>query len=262
MTTHYLQADGVDGFRCDYSTGIPQEFWQGMRAALKKVNPELFLLSENDDARLTSLFDATYDQHLYQDLVPAVLGNNPHRLMVDASTNYANNGPYLLQTRFYENHDHDRAAAPFRNLPPDALKAASTYLLTTDGIPFIENGQEVGITHTISLFEPDPIQWQIGDKALRDHFRHMLNIRNASPALQHGDIVDVGTLTPGVAAFVRRTAEQQVLVVISFAKADVHATLPPSLARHRGSDMSSGSPLDLSAGVDMTPWSWRIIELR
>jgi glycosidase len=262
MTTHYMQADGIDGFRCDYSTGVPLAFWQGWRTALKKVNPDVFLLSENDDAQLTKAFDATYDQHLYQDIIPAVRTNNPHRLMIDPATNYANNGPYLLQTRFYENHDHDRVAAPFQSLPPEALEAASTYLLITDGIPFIENGQEVGITHTISLFEPDPIQWQLGNQKLRDHFKGILAIRNANPALQHGDIVDVGTIVPGVAAFVRRTAGQQVLVVISFAKANVHATLDPSLARHMGKDLTTGGTVDLSRGLDMTPWSWRIVELK
>jgi glycosidase len=153
-------------------------------------------------------------------------------------------------------------AAPFQSLPPEALQAASTYLLTTDGIPFIENGQEVGITHTISLFEPDPIQWQLGNQQLRNHFKSILAIRNANPALQHGDIVDVGTIVPGVAAFMRRTAGQQVLVVISFAKANVRATLDPSLARHMGKDLTNGSTIDLSKGLDMTPWSWRIIELK
>jgi glycosidase len=262
MTTHYMQADGIDGFRADYSTGVPLEFWLGLRTALKKVNPDVFLLSENDDAALTKAFDATYDQHLYRDVVPAVLGSNPHRLIIDPATNYANDGPYLLQTRFYENHDHDRVAAPFKNLPPEALQAASAYLLTTDGIPFIQNGQEVGITHTISLFEPDPIQWQLGNQQLRQTFKTVLAIRNANPALRHGDIVDVGTIVPGVAAFVRRTADQQVLVVLSFARNKAHATLDPSLARHKGKDLVTGSDVDLGAGLDMAPWSWRIIELK
>ena len=254
MTSHYVQADGIDGFRCDYSTGVPLEFWQAWRAALKKVNPDVFLLSENDGRR--------HEQAGHRDVVPAVRGNNPHRLIIDAATNYAQSGPYLLQTRFFENHDHDRVAAPFKDMPLETLEAASTYLLTTDGIPFIENGQEVGITHTISLFEPDPIPWQAGNTQLRDHFKHILAIRNANPPLRHGDILDAGTLTPGVAAFVRRTAEQQVLVVLSFARAQTHAALPSSLARHKGRDLETGNTVDLSGGLDMAPSSWRIIELK
>ena len=64
-----------------------------------------------------------------------------------------------LRVRFLENHDHPRAAYPFQTQPV-ALRAASTYLLTTDDIPFIENGEEVGMTQTLSLFEPDKINWQ------------------------------------------------------------------------------------------------------
>ena len=49
MTSYYVQADGVDGFRADYSTGVPLAFWRQLRDALKKVKPDIFLLSENDD---------------------------------------------------------------------------------------------------------------------------------------------------------------------------------------------------------------------
>jgi hypothetical protein len=146
--------------------------------------------------------------------------------------------------------------------PPAALETASTYLLTTDGIPFIENGQEVAITHTISLFEQDPIPWQQGNPALREHFKHILSICNANPALRQGDIVDLGTLVLGVAAFLRRTSEQQVLVVLSSAKANAHMSLDPAPAGHKGRDLATGQAVDLSAGLDMTPWSWRIIELQ
>ena len=69
MTTHYMQADGIDGWRCDYSSGPRIAFWQGWRAALKKANPEVFLLSENDRSlrprHLDGAFDATYDQTTY-----------------------------------------------------------------------------------------------------------------------------------------------------------------------------------------------------
>jgi len=265
MTTHYMQADGIDGWRCDYSTGPPIAFWQGWRAALKKVNPDVFLLSENDEGLapdIWSAFDATYDQTTYRDITAAFLSHRPHRLIVSPLADQRDYGDARLRTRFFENHDQPRIATPFSQSPPEALRAASTYLLTAEGIPFIENGQEVGITHTMSLFEPDPIPWDTGDPALRDHFKKILAIRNSHPALRHGDIAEGNSSVSGVVAYVRRSAEQQVLVLVSLAQTAQHVTVDPALAARPGTDLNTGTAVDLSAGLDMPAYSWRIIELK
>lgn len=265
MTTHYMQADGIDGWRCDYSTGPPIAFWQGWRAALKQVNPDVFLLSENDERLAPDIwtaFDATYDQTTYRDITAAFLSHRPHRLIVSPLADQRDHGDARLRTRFFENHDQPRIAQPFSKAPPEALRAASTYLLTTNGIPFIENGQEVAITHTMSLFEPDPIAWDTGDPALRAHFKKILAIRNSSPALRHGDIAEGNSSVSGVVAFVRRSAEQQVLVLVSLAQDAQHVTVDPALAARPGTDLETGATVTLSAGLDMPAYSWRIIELK
>jgi glycosidase len=265
MTTHYMQADGVDGWRCDYSTGPPSAFWQAWRAAVKQVNPDVFLLSENDEGtapQIWSAFDATYDQTTYHDITAAFLSHRPHRLIVSPLADWRDYGPHRLRARFFENHDQPRIALPFSQAPPEALRAASTYLLTAEGIPFIENGQEVGITHTMSLFEPDPIPWDMGDPALRDHFKKILAIRNSHPALRHGDIAEGNSSVPGVVAFVRRSEEQQVLVLVSLAATAQHVTVDPALAARPGTDLETGTAVPLSGGLDMPAYSWRIIELR
>jgi glycosidase len=262
MTSHYVTVDGVDGFRCDYSVGVPIPFWVAWRTAIKKVRPDVFLLSENDDQSLTAAFDATYDQHTYQDIVTAYLRHKPHLLIVDPLSDRQQFGANRLRVRFLENHDHDRVALAYQAASPQALQAASTYLLTTDDIPFIENGEELGITHTLSLFEPDKVNWQIGSQDLRAVFKKDLQIRNGNPALRDGDIADGNSSDPGVLAFVRSSPDQQVLVLISFAADKTHVTIDPQLSKHAGKDLASGAAVDLSAGVDMPAWSWRFIELK
>ena len=225
----------------------------------------MFLLSENDESLAPDIwtaFDATYDQTTYRDITAAFLSHRPHRLIVSPLADERDFGHARLRTRFFENHDQPRIAVPFSQSPPEALRAASTYLLTGNGIPFIENGQEVAITHTMSLFEPDPIQWDLGDASLRDHFKKILNIRNSSPALRHGDLAEGNSSVSGVVAFVRRSPEQQVLVLVSFAVDAQHVTVDPALAARSGTDLETGSAVTLSGGLDMPAYSWRIIELK
>jgi glycosidase len=260
VASHYMQADGIDGFRCDYSVGVPVAFWKQWRAALKQVNPDVFLLSENDDAPLATAFDATYDQDTYKNILTAALSHDPSSLLVVPLNDRKDFGQNRLRTRFLENHDHNRVAKPF-TLLGNALNAATTYLLTTDDIPFIENGQEVGVTQTLALFEPDKIKWEIGRPALKEQFKKLLTIRNANAALRHGDIADAQSSEKSVLAFTRNGPEGSVLVLINFDKQPHHATVAPQIAGRQGLDLETNQPVSLS-GFDLEPWSWRIIELK
>ncbi len=262
MTTHYVRDVGVDGFRCDHTVGVPIEFWRQWRAEMKKLKPDIFLLSENDDDYLLQAFDATYDQQTYRTLPDAFLQRKPGLLARIPLLERQSYNPDVLRTRFYENHDQRRAAYMFQLAPPQALQAASVYLLTTDDIPFIQNGQEVGITTTLSLFEPDKIAWQAGSAQLRELFKRVLNLRNSNPALRHGDMADAKSSDPHTTAFLRRADGQQVLVLIHFGPDPSHVTLGLDPLPRQGRDLLDGADVDLSAGIDMGAWSWRIIELK
>jgi len=262
MTTHYVEDVGVDGFRCDYSQGVPLEFWQQWRAAMKELNPDIFLLSENDNDYLLKAFDATYDQETYREMLSAFLQGNPNLLLKIPMAEKRKSNPDVLRARFLENHDQRRAAYPTQLAPPEALETLNVYLLTTDDLPFIQNGQEVGITQTLSLFEPDKIKWDAGRPELREVFKKVLGIRNANPALRRGDITDAQSSEKSVAAFVRTTPEQQVLVLISFAREPVSVKLGSEVASRKGKDLVDGSDVDVANGFEMSPWSWRIIELK
>lgn len=261
MTAHYVRNVGVDGFRCDYSVGVPIPFWLALRDSLKRINPDIFLLSENDDQPLTAAFDATYDQDTYKEMVGAYLSHRPRVLLADPLSDRSKYGGKRLRTRFLENHDHERVAYTFRK-SPEGLRVLSAYLLSTDGIPFIENGQEVAITRTMSLFEMDKIDWAGGDQTMRELFKEGLALRNANPALRRGDIADAESSDSRVLAFLRRSPEQSVLVLISFADEQKHVTFAGDVGKRAGKDLKSGEEVNLASGIDVGAWSWRIIELR
>ena len=111
----------------------------------------------------------------------------------------------------------------------------------------------MAITHTMSLFEPDPIAMGPGDASLRDHSKKILNLRNSSPALRHGDLAEGNSSVSGVVAFVRRSPEQQVLVLVSFAVDAQHVTVDPALAARSGTDLETGTAVTLSGGLECPP---------
>ncbi len=147
---------------------------------------------------------------------------------------------------FITNHDQNRAMSYFGDV--DKAKVAATALLTLPGLPFVYYGEEIGMRGE----KPDPnirtpMQWtgdargftsgtpweplqpdaaqvnvaaQDGDAgSLLNHYRRLIQLHTAHPALAHGDYTPLESGNRSVAAFVRQAPEETALVVINFGPA-------------------------------------------
>ena len=148
---------------------------------------------------------------------------------------------------FLTNHDQDRLANRLR-FDRGKNKVAASLLLTGPGVPFLYYGEEIGMSGT----KPDerlrtPMHWDAtrlagfttGERAwqplqqrdnieytnvaaqtrdadsLLSHYRALIHLRNASPALRLGDSVPVDSSARQVYACLRHRAGQTLLVVIN-----------------------------------------------
>ena len=164
MLVRWLRDYGLDGFRCDYASGVPTDFWESVRPALDRVRPGLAFLAESDDpALLRSAFDIDYAWDFYHAMSEALAGREPASFVREvwerAEAKYPRGA---LRLRFSDNHDQLRATAQ-AGLP--AALAASAVMFTLDGVPLLYNGMEVGDTTESAapaLFERMPIAWGDG----------------------------------------------------------------------------------------------------
>jgi glycosidase len=166
---------GVDGFRCDVASLVPLEFWLQARQAVEQVKPGVIWLAESvhtgwiperraagllahSDAELYQAFDLTYDYDAWPVWQAAVRGDTPvarylEFLRLQAGIYPAN----YAKLRCVENHDQPRILA----LAPSRAQALAwtAFAAFNQGAFLIYAGQEVGATHTPSLFEVDPVDW-------------------------------------------------------------------------------------------------------
>ncbi len=166
MLVRWLRDYGLDGFRCDYASGVPTDFWESVRPELDRVRPGLAFLAESDDpALLSKAFDIDYAWDFYHAMSDALAGREPashvREVWQRAEARYPRGA---LRLRFSDNHDQLRTTGQ-AGLP--AALAASAVMFTLDGVPLLYNGMEVGDTTESAapaLFERMPISWEMAER--------------------------------------------------------------------------------------------------
>jgi len=150
---------------------------------------------------------------------------------------------------FLRNHDQPRAKTELHGDVARA-KLAASLLLTLPGVPFVYYGEELGMAGD----KPDPrirtpMQWTLGPAAgfttgvpweplqadsltanvavmdgdpgsLLNHYRRLIHLRAATPALGAGALVPLETGTEQVAAWLRVAADDVALVVANLGGTD------------------------------------------
>ena len=153
----------------------------------------------------------------------------------------ASHGHYAT---FLTNHDQDRVMSVLGG-NVERAKVAASLLLTGPGTPYLYYGEEIGMTGR----KPDehirtPMPWsakfgagftigepwmplnddyttknvtaQVHDPdSLLHHYRRLIALRRATPALHSGEVIVLETGNPAVYAILRRTGNQTALVLIN-----------------------------------------------
>lgn len=272
---YWMVQTDIDGYRIDTVKHVEHGFWQqfnpAMRDKAKEIGKENFLqfgevFDGNDELLGSYTFDEELDSVFYFSqkfqVFDDVFKNGAatkkiedlyaQRLQHFDDTPHENGigiAPQQALVNFMDNHDVPR----FLYDKPDAnaLKAASTYLMTTDGIPCIYYGTEQGFAGGNDPANREPL-WESDfstDGEIFQHFAGLTRVRKAYEPLRRGDFQikwasdRVGDEEDAhVLAFERSTDDRSVLVVINTADAGVSQT------SFGGNDM----PVSFSPGTKLT----------
>lgn len=167
---------GVDGFRCDVASLLPEEFWVAARKAVAEVKPGVLWLAESvhagfieyrrkhglsaiSDSEVYRGFDLTYVYDIFPILQAAVKGDVPVSRYLEMlrfqEAIYPGN---FVKMRYVENHDNERI---MKTAPTRAQALAWTaFEAFNRGAFLIYGGEESADDHTPSLFDIDKIEWK------------------------------------------------------------------------------------------------------
>jgi glycosidase len=262
--TYWIRHFGVDGFRCDFASGIPTAFWDDVSARLRAVRPDLFLLAEAEvPQEQLHAFNASYSFGMMTAFNDVAKGRAPVSAIADelARTHVLfPKGAALM--RYTTNHDENSwNGTVFERLGGGVESfAVMTYML--DGIPLIYDGQEDGLNHRLAFFQRDPIAWHASP--LTDFYRTLCTLRRTDPALWTGAAMHrIATTENGTVYAILREAKGR--KVVSFCnltakEATVEAADPALDGRWR--DVFSGETVTWQAPVTfpLAAWKYRVLE--
>ena len=202
---YWVETFDVDGYRFDAVWGVQArtpDFLPELRAALKRIKPEAFLLAEakaTDEDLFENRFDAAYDwtadmgyisewawqrsspeTTLFNSGLEQFRARDLHFALTDHGRGYH---PDAVVFRYLENNDTPRFLA---NHSARQTKMAATLLFSLPGIPMLYYGQEVGVSNPFPSFPSAFPIAQYDHDGFLAHYKHLLRLRRAFPAL-YGD---------------------------------------------------------------------------
>lgn len=233
---------GMDGFRCDVASFLPNRFWELARQVLEQDGP-LFMLAEADAPEMHRAgFDATYDWKLQQALQKIAQGQADAQALLDWWIDRVKRYPVgSIGLNFITNHDinswHGSDEELYRT--PQAAQAMAVLAATLPGLPLLYSGQESFSRKRLAFFEKDPIEW--GARSQADFYTRLLKWRSTHAALQAPLAFDGLEWVP-----------DQNTNVITFKRRG------PRGARLQVTVNLSAQPQKALGRLQLPPWGWQI----
>ncbi|MBC7651801.1 MAG: alpha-glucosidase C-terminal domain-containing protein, partial [Deinococcales bacterium] len=204
----------IDGFRCDMAHLVPLDFWLEARQKCDAIKP-LFWLAECEEVAYHDVYDVSYAwafMHASEKYVKGSGSLNDIYNVLHNYSQYPHNGKKLF---FTTNHDENSWNGTEYEKYGDAAKAFAVFTCTWNrGLPLIYGGQENPNYKRLKFFDKDQIDWQPKPQ-LHQFYKTLLALHKCN-AVAIGETFNLPTDNSNVMAFLRRSKNEVVLVILNF----------------------------------------------
>lgn len=217
---YWIKEADIDGYRCDYAMGVPNDFWNRARKELDNIKP-VFMLAESElPDQQKNAFDMTYAwqfHHLITDIHKGKKSlSDIDTYMAEEDTEFA---PSDYRMYFTTNHDENSWQGSDTDMFGKNFQNFAVLAATIDGMPLVYSGQEAGLNYQLEFFKKDTIQWD--HYKYEDFYSTLLHLNTNNPALWNGkaggDFQKVKTNpTKNIYAFKRIKGDHEVFVLLNF----------------------------------------------
>ena len=260
---HWVKDFGVDGFRCDFATGVPTKFWDELTARLRQVRSDLFLLAESElPQEQLHAFNASYGWDMAHTFEAIAQGRSSASGIDDSLARTRVTFPAgAVLIRYTSNHDENSWNGTEFERFGGGTATFAVLSFVMDGIPLIYDGQESALNRRLKFFEHDPITW--GDYSLTTFYHTLCDLRHRDPALRTGASMRriATTKNESVYAMLREAEGHRVVAFLNLTARDTKAdAYDPALVGH-WRDVFTGTQTTLTAtpNLELKAWEYRVL---
>ena len=248
---------GVDGFRCDYAEGVPQDFWKDALQHLRTLDEDIILLAEGDKSWLYEVgFDIMYAWSFPNAIEKVFNGNSSAASIFESFNNDMKDVPEgKMRMRYIINHDTASEKSPISRYGGERGSMAA-FVLTTmlEGCPLIYSSQEVGYSKSLSFFNNNVMKWD-SNKAYTDEYIKVMEAFNSTRDVRVNNPVFANT--GNIAKMTYKNSIDEVFVVIVNTKNEkATVKVPLDIVGKEVTDLMTGKTVVPQASIDMEPYQY------
>jgi glycosidase len=202
------------------------DFWQKAKSEIEPIK-KITWMAEGDNASYMSVFDCDYAWAFNTSL--ADFGKNKDLTKLKAACNTLfNNANYKDKSRMVYLTNHDLNAydgTVFVRFGNSVLPLTVLYFTIYD-MPLIYNGQEIGASKAMGLFDVNPVPWTPVNSTIQNLFQKLTRLKRSQPALENGknrgSLHSYHTTSDRIFVFSRKRENNEVLIMLNFANSPVN----------------------------------------
>lgn len=259
---YWVLEANIDGFRCDYAEGVPNDFWKEAISRLKTIPGRnlVFFAESADKTLLDNGFDMIFGWDFYHAAEKVYAENQSAGGIITAhNDDYSAMPDGTHMVRWITNHDDNAWDDTPQNIFGGLGASVSAFAVTalTGGVPLIYSGQEVGTASQLGFFEnsTEKIDWSANPTVLAD-YQAILGFRSGSEVLRKGDLATYGA-DQDVVLFTRELDGAMVMVMVNTRNSSKTFTVPDAL-QGNWTDALSESTQTIGTTIDIDGFAYKI----
>lgn len=180
---YWVETIGVDGFRCDYTDGVPTDFWKDAINALKNVKKDIIMLGESSDGKYYSAgFDMLYAWGYAGNLPRLYSGAISLQELINIYNNEMDSTPLgKTRMRYIINHDTASSDGSPISLYKSDRGAMAAFVMSAflEGVPMIYSSQEVAYPNKVNFFNNVIMNWS-SNTQYQDEYAEVMKVYHAT----------------------------------------------------------------------------------
>ena len=259
---YWVREFNIDGYRADVAHAVPLDFWEKAIDSVE-THKEVLMLAEAAGPEMHEVgFDQSYAWPFYGALKRVWEEDVPVRtLATQVDTTLANLPEAAARLRFTTNHDETMWDAT----PPELFgglagsKAAFVLATSMPGAPLIYNGQELGVSDTVSFFARTPYDWS-QEPEIKSFYRNYLNLYRNSPALKEGALTVHTPKAEDVLVYERAAEDDTMLAVVNVRDTSKTVSVPEAYTDASFSNALTGETMS-GGTMSLGPFGYRLLRV-